>query len=258
MRGGGQQDQCFRAGRQALGKTGALAPHCAASPFGHVLTFIDHDDVPAGIIEINAILAVVLERIDGDDRLVEIVERVLVAWDLLPDPLNPHRIQPHQRDRKARPELLLELHQHAFARHHQQAPPPPAPDKFAAEDPAFQRLAQAHRIGDQQPLAGHRQGLRSWQQLVRQRIHRRPVAHHQRGIGGHAAAQVGLDEQKTVAVAGRGVAHQVRVFRLQHLEASGRLLHLHQEAGLLLPQEGRHPHHIHHLLAIGAAAKAAH
>jgi hypothetical protein len=31
---------------------------------------------------------------------------------------------------------------------------------------------------------------------------------------------VGLDEQKTVAVARRGVAHQLRVFRLQHLEAS--------------------------------------
>jgi len=56
---------------------------------------------------------------------------------------------------------------------------------------------------------------------------------------------------------GEGVAHQVRVFRLQHLEASGRPLHLHQKAGLFLPQKGRHPHHIHHLLAIGAAAKAA-
>jgi len=117
--GGGEQDQCFRAGRQPLGKTGALAPHRAAGPFGHVLAFIDHDDDPAGIIEIDAILAVVLERIDGDDRLVESVERVLVAWDLFSDPLNPHRIQPHQRDREARPVLLLELHQHAFARHHQ-------------------------------------------------------------------------------------------------------------------------------------------
>jgi len=119
-------------------------------------------------------------------------------------------------------------------------------------------LPRPHRIGDQQPLARHRQGLGGWQQLVGQGIHRRPVAHHQRGIGGHAAAQVGLDEQETVAIAGRGIAHQVRVFWLQHLEASGRPLHLHQEAGLLLPQEGRHPHHIHHLLAIGAATKAAH
>jgi len=235
-----------------------LAPLGATGPFGHALALIDHDDVPVGVVKIAAVLAVVLECVDRDDRFVVVVKWVLIGRDLLADPLDADRIEPHQRDPEARPEFLLELHQHALGGHHQRPLAAPSADHLAAEDAAFQRFAQADRIGDQQPLAWHRQGLRSWQQLVWQRIHRGPVAHHQRGISGHATAQVGLKKQQAGAVLGRGVAHQGGVFRLQHLEAAGRLLHLHQEAGFLFAQERRHPHHIDHLLAIGAAAKVAH
>ena len=69
---------------------------------------------------------------------------------------------------------------------------------------------------------------------------------------------MGLNEQQAVPVEGGGIGHKLGVFRLQHLETAGRLLHLHKETGLLLPQERRHAHHVHHLLAIGAAAQAAH
>ena len=135
---------------------------------------------------------------------------------------------------------------------------PATTDQLAAEDSAFERFAQAHRIGDQQPLAWHRQCLRCWLQLIVERVHRSPITHRQGCIGGDGAAQVRLNEQQAVAVLRRGIGNQFSGFWLQHLEAAGRLFHLNQEASLFFPQERRDPHHIHHLLAIAAAAEAAH
>ena len=176
---GRQQDQRFRTRGQAFGQPRPLALLGPLGPLRYVLALIDHDDVPIGVIQVVAVFAVVLQRVHRDDGLVVVVKRVLVGGDLLPDALDANRIEPHQGDGETRPELLLELHQHALGGHHQDAPAAAAADQLAAKDAAFQRLAQTHRIGDQQPLPRHRQRLGRRHLLIRQWVHRRQWPHHQ-------------------------------------------------------------------------------
>ena len=255
MRRGRQQDQGVRAGRQPLGELGALAALGPDAALGDVLALIDHDDVPVGVFQKGPVVPVVLERVDRDDRLVEVVKGVLAGGQLLADALDAERIEPHQRDREATPELLLELPQHALGGDHQQPPPAPAANQFAAEDAALQRLAQAHRIGDQQPLAGHRQRLSRWQQLVIHHIHRRSMADHQLGPCGHRAAQVSFDEQQAVTVVVGAITHQLGVLRFQHLEV---WLQRFKKQSRLLLQIGRDPHHIQQALPLTGELHVAH
>ena len=39
------------------------------------MSFIDDDDIPAGILQMGAVFHIPLDRIDGDDGLVKIVEK---------------------------------------------------------------------------------------------------------------------------------------------------------------------------------------
>ena len=78
----------------------------------------------------------------------------MVGGDAAAHPLNADGIQSRQGNGEAIPELLLKLRQHAFHGQDQDAPATPPSDEFAYQDTCFQRLAEAHGIGDQYALAG--------------------------------------------------------------------------------------------------------
>ena len=65
-------------------------------------------------VQVVAVTAGVLQRVDRDDRPLEVGERVAAGRDLLLDPLDADRVQPHERDREAGPQLVLELLQHVL------------------------------------------------------------------------------------------------------------------------------------------------
>ena len=90
MGGGRQQDQGLRARRQPFRQLCPLTLLGATGPLGHVLTFIDHDDIPVGAVEIEAVIAVVLERVDRHYRLIVIVKGVLIGGYLLANALDTH------------------------------------------------------------------------------------------------------------------------------------------------------------------------
>ena len=48
------------------------------APLRHVLALINDDDVPMGLFDVVAIFPVVLERVDGNNRFVVVVEWVLI------------------------------------------------------------------------------------------------------------------------------------------------------------------------------------
>ena len=123
-------------------------------PVGHVVRLVDDDDVPLRLLQVGAVLRVLLERIDGDDRLVVVVEGVVVGRDAAAHPLDADGIQAGQGDGEPVPELLLELRQHALYRQHEDAPAAPPGNEFAHQDAGFQGLAEAHGVGDQDAPGG--------------------------------------------------------------------------------------------------------
>jgi len=141
-----------------------------------VLALVDHDRVPVALLEEPAILLVLLERVDRDDHAVEVEKRVVVGRDLALHALQAHRVEAHQRDGEARPELLLKLLEHALQRHHQDAAPAPAPDQLREEDSDFDGLAEAHGVGDEEARARLRERLGRGHELVARAVHGAAVA----------------------------------------------------------------------------------
>jgi hypothetical protein len=47
------------------------------------VALVHNDDVPPSVLEVVSVLKVVLERINGDDRPVVKIERVVIARDVV-------------------------------------------------------------------------------------------------------------------------------------------------------------------------------
>jgi len=109
--------------------------------------------VPVTAFEVSAVFRVLLEGVDGDDRLVEIVKGVVVRGDAVADPLNPDGIQSDKRDGEARPKLLLELGEHAFHRTDEDAFATTATDEFGQQNSSLDGFAQTYGVRQQNALA---------------------------------------------------------------------------------------------------------
>ena len=101
-----------------------------------------------------AVLAVVLERVDGDDDPLVVGERVAARRDLPLDALDADRVQPDQRDREPGPQLVLELLQHLLRGDDQDALAPAAADQLGQDEADLQGLAEADDVGDEDARAG--------------------------------------------------------------------------------------------------------
>ena len=110
---------------------------------------VDDDQVPPGFFQGDPVLFVVLQGVDRDDRLVELVERILVERDMGPDLLDLGAVQLDERDREARPEFLLELGQHRLGRDDEDALGPAPQDEFRGEQARLQGLAEADVVAEE-------------------------------------------------------------------------------------------------------------
>ena len=70
------------------------------------MRLVDDDYVPIALVRPNAELRILLQRVDRDDRLVVVVERVGVGRDVAADAVQSNRVEPNKRDREPRPQLL--------------------------------------------------------------------------------------------------------------------------------------------------------
>jgi len=196
VRGRRKQDQRVRAARQQLGQAGT---HGVVS-IRDVVALVDDDDVPGRVFEVVAVLQVALEGVHGDDRAVVVVERIVGGGDPASDAPDAGRVQTHQRDGEAVPELLLELRQHALERDHQDAPATTAADQFGHQDAGLEGLAQPHGVCDQDALPWLCQRHQRWLELVVDRIHRAVRTRIQAVVTGDARAQQALDVQQALHV----------------------------------------------------------
>ena len=190
----------------------------AGAPVGDVVRLVDDDDVPVRLLQVRAVLGVLLQGVDGDDRLVVVVERVVAGRDATPHPLDADRVEPHEGDREAVPELLLELREHAPDGQHQDAPPPPAGDQLGGQDARLERLAEPHRVGDQDALPRLAQRLAGRLELVGGRVHRGPVGDVDALVVGDRLPELALQVEPAVGEAGRRIGHEPGRGRVEHLD----------------------------------------
>ena len=137
----GGHDQGVGLPGEQLGEFGAQRPTAAADR--HVVRLIDHDDVPAAVFEMDAVVGAGLQRVDGDDGAIVVMERIGIGGNAGADAVDAEGIKAHQRNSEPRPHFLLELGHHALHRDDQDALPAPPLDEFAQQDADFDRLSQA-------------------------------------------------------------------------------------------------------------------
>ena len=209
----------------------------AGAPVRHVVRLVDDDDVPVGLLQVGAVLRVLLQRVDRDDRLVVVVERVVTGRDAAAHPLDADRVEPGEGNGEAVPELLLELREHALDGQNEDAPASAAGDQLADEDARLQGLPQPDRVGDQDALPRLPQRLPGRLELVRRRVHRRPVGHVDVLVVRHRLPELALQVEPAVREAGRLVRHEPGVGGIQNLEVG---LEGGEEDCLALPHQFRH------------------
>ena len=142
----------------------------------------------------------------------------MVGRDAAAHPLNADRVQAGQGNGEAVPELLLKLRQHALHGQHQNATPAPAGDELAHQDAGFQRLAEPHGIGDQDALAGPREGQTRRIELIVHEVHGSGVADMDGLVVGHRLTELALHVQDAVDELGGFVGDELRLRRIEHLD----------------------------------------
>ena len=187
-----EHDEGVGATRQQAGQ--ATAERTRA-PIRDVVRLVDDDHVPVRLLQVGAVLRILLQRVDGDDRLVVVVERIVVGRDAAPHPLDADGVEPRERDREPVPELLLELGEHALHREHQDAPGAPAGDQLAHQDAGLQGLAESDRIRNQDALPGSGEGLSGRVELVGHEIHGGLVPYVDAAVVGDGGAKLALHVQ---------------------------------------------------------------
>ena len=214
---GGRREHDERIGlpRQQLRKAAAQGTR---SPVGHVVRLVDDDDVPPRLFEVGAVLRILLQGVDGDDRLVVVVERVVIGRDSAAHPLNADGIQAGQGNDEPVPEFLLKLRQHAFHSKDEDAPPAPSGNELAHQDAGFQRLAESYGVGDQDALAGPREGQAGRIELIGHVVHGGGVPDMDIRVARHGLAKLALHVKDAVRELGGVVGNELRLRRIEHLD----------------------------------------
>ncbi len=128
-------------------------------------------------------LAFVIEGVDGNGGALEVGERVAPSRDLLLDARDARRVEPDQRDREPRPQLVLELPEHVLGCDHQDPLASPTADQLDEHKTDLQGLAQPDDVRDQDawPQAG--QGQLGRTLLVGEGIEQEPVSQGEAALG---------------------------------------------------------------------------
>lgn len=213
---GRKHDEGVRALREKARQLRALAFRTA---LGDVVRLVDQDDVPVRFFQERAVLGALLQRIDRDDRAVDVEERVVPARNARHEALQAVAVKARQRNRETVPEFLLKLLEHRLDSKNENSLPATARDQFGDENPRFERFADTDRVGNQD--AGTRGGERfdGGLQLIGKDVHRGLLCDVHLGVRRGRAPQERLDEELRLHEALRRVRHEVRFLGAQDRDA---------------------------------------
>ena len=108
----------------------------------YLMAFVNHNYIPMCFFEPSTETTIILQRINRDDGLVVVVERILIKRNLVLNLCHTKTVQTNQGNGKAIPNFLLELSQYAFQRTHQYAFATATANHFSQEDTHFNCLTQ--------------------------------------------------------------------------------------------------------------------
>ena len=182
------------------------------------MAFIDDDDIPPRVFEIVAVLQIALEGVDRNDAAIEVVERVVVGRDAVAHPGQANRVQPHQRDRKAAPPLLLELGEHGLLCDDEDALATAPLNQLGGQHAGFQRLAQADGVGDEDARARLPQRLQRRVELVGHQVHHTAMAKMDLLVVGHISAAQALQVEQRRVEGRAGIGHKFGLGRIEDLD----------------------------------------
>ena len=124
----------------------------------------------------------------------------MVRRDSIANARKAHRVEPHQRNREPGPPLLLELGEHALQRNDEDAFATSPLNQLRGEDPGFERLSEASRVGDQNTSAWLLEGLQRRIQLVGHQVHDTAVSEVDQFVVRNTPTPVALQIQQSVVV----------------------------------------------------------
>lgn len=191
------------------------SPARAATSWG---ILVNDDHVPPGVFQVIAILQVALERVDGDDAAVEVVERVVIGRDAVAHPRQANGIEPHQRDGKAAPPLFLERVSMAFCVTTRMRSPRPRWISSVASTPASSVLPRPTASAIRMRARGWRRACKAGSQLVRHQVHHPAMAQVDAVVIGQGAAALAFQVQERGVVGRAGVGHEPGGSGVEHLD----------------------------------------
>ncbi|MPM63295.1 hypothetical protein SDC9_110175 [bioreactor metagenome] len=143
VRGRGGQDQRVGARGEDAGQ-----PVVLGGGVGDVVRLVDDHRVPAVAAQVVG-EPVLLQRVDRDDHPPVEGERVAGRRQLLLHPLHAHRVETYERQREARPHLVLHLLQDMARADDEDPVAAAAADQLGEDHADLESLAQTDRVGEQ-------------------------------------------------------------------------------------------------------------
>ena len=94
----------------------ARALRLMIATLGNILCLIDDNNIPICIFKMSSVFNVSFQRVDRNNGLVIVKERVVIGRQTGSDFLDATRIKTHQGDSKTVPHFLLKLRHHTLNR----------------------------------------------------------------------------------------------------------------------------------------------
>src|SRR5262249_24758646 len=143
-------------------------------------------------------------------------EWVVVGGDLFPDALKADGVEAHERNGEARPQLLLELGQHAPHRCDEDAPPAPPQDELGEEDAGLKGFAEADGVRDEDARPRLLEGKPRWLELELHEVERGEAAEVGLGRSGREAPELALQVESGAPVPGGGIDDEPGLARVEY------------------------------------------
>ncbi len=178
----------FAVVRRGRGEHKCIGPRCQhprqliiqGAGVGQVMRFVDHHRIPVVLLQMRPVLPG-FQRVDRDDHLAVVGERIAAGRQFLPDAFDSIRIQPHQWNREPGPQLVLHLLQDVAWRHDQDPFRAASPRELGQQHADFKRFSEPDGVRYQDPGPQIRPGQRLGHgtALVSELIQQHPVGNDQ-------------------------------------------------------------------------------
>ena len=170
------------------------------------------------IFDVTTELRVILQCIDGDNRLIVVLKWVLVCGYLAADTVHTNTVKTNQRYVEAVPKFFLELRQDALQCDYQHSFGAATLHQFCKQNTNFDSLTQTNSISNQQTWTCQLQSLHSGLQLVVGNIERRFMSNSYLFRPQRIVADIFFNEQSGQQITRTSIWDEVKLLGVNDLD----------------------------------------